>query len=81
MKKEPQAKPEVLVFEGPESALERMLIDEYLKLQGFSSVKELCKLPDDEAKQMMINACRYASLKLAEVESTNRFQHEIHGRD
>ena len=81
MKKIPQVRPEVLIFEGPESALERMLIDEYLKLQGFSSVKELCKLPDDEAKQMMINACRYASLKLAEVESTNRFQHEIHSRD
>jgi ABC-type histidine transport system ATPase subunit len=81
MKKSPQVKPEVLVFEGPESALERMLIDEYLKHRGISSVKELCKLPEDEAKQMMINACRYASLKLAEVESTDRFQHEIHTGD
>ena len=79
MKKPPQINPDVLVFEGPESALERMLIDEYLKQQGISSVKELCKLPEDEAKQIMVNACRYASLKLAEVESVDRFQRNIHG--
>ena len=66
------------VFEGPESALERMLIDEYLRNCGIASVKELCKLQEDEAKQIMINACRYASLKLAEVESSNRLQSEIH---
>jgi hypothetical protein len=81
MKKSPLPEPDIYLFEGPESALERMLIDEYLKQQGISSVKELCKLPEDEAKQMMINACRYASLKLAEVESTDNFQHEIHTRD
>jgi ABC-type histidine transport system ATPase subunit len=78
MKKSPQIKPDVLVFEGPESALERMLIDEYLKQQGISSVKELCKLPEEKAKQLRMEACRYASLKLAEIESTDRFQKDIH---
>jgi hypothetical protein len=66
------------IFEGPESALERMLIESYLKGKGFSSIKELYKLPKDEAKQLMVEACRYASLKLAEIESTDRFQKDIH---
>jgi len=66
------------IFEGPESALERMLIESYLKDKGFASIKELSKLPKDEAKRLMMEACRYASLKLAEVESTDRFQKDIH---
>jgi hypothetical protein len=65
-------------FEGPEAALERLLIDDYLKQRGVSSIKDLCKLPEDEAKQLMIDACRYASLKLAAVESRVKFQQEIH---
>jgi hypothetical protein len=66
------------IFEGPESALERMLIESYLKDKGFASIKEFSKLPKDKAKQLMQEACRYASLKLAEVESTDRFQKDIH---
>ncbi len=66
------------IFEGPESALERMLIESYLKDKGISSIKELSKLPKDEAKRLMSEACKYASLKLAEVESTDRFQKDIH---
>ena len=69
---------EDFIFEGPESALERMLIESYLKDKGFASIKELSKLPKDEAKKLMMEACRYASLKLAEVESTDRFQKDIH---
>ena len=78
MKQEKQIEPEEPVLENPESALEKMLIDQYLQQQGVASVKELCKLPEDQAKQMMINACRFASLKLSQVESTNRLQSEIH---
>ncbi len=66
------------IFEGPESALERMLIESYLRDKGFASIKELSKLPKDEAKKLMMEACRYASLKLAEVESTDKFQKDIH---
>lgn len=69
---------EDFIFEGPESALERMLIESYLKQKGFSSIKELSNLPKEVAKQLMMEACRYASLKLAEVESTGRFQKDIH---
>ena len=69
---------EETIFEGPESALERMLIESYLRDKGIASLKELSKLPKDEAKKLMMEACRYASLKLAEVESTDRFQKDIH---
>lgn len=69
---------EDFIFEGPESALERMLIESYLKEKGYSSIEELNKLPKEVAKQLMVEACRYASLKLAEVESTDRFQKDIH---
>ena len=64
-------------FEDPEAALERALIDDYLKQKGYAFT-DLCKLPEKEAKVLMIEACRYASLKLAEVESRDTFQKEIH---
>lgn len=72
---------EDFIFEGPESVLERMLIESYLKEKGFASIKELGKLPKEEAKKLMMEACKYASLKLAEVESTDRFQKDIHAGD
>jgi len=78
LKDEDFVEDEDTVFEGPESALEKMLIESCLKEKGFSSIKELSKLPTDEAKKLMMEACRYASLKLAEVESTDRFQKDIH---
>jgi len=41
-------------------------------------MEELRKLPEEEAKSLMREACRYATLRLAEVESRARFQREIH---
>lgn len=64
--------------EGPQSALERKLIKEYLLSQGYHPA-EVQELPKDVARELMIRACRYASLKLAEVESRARFQQKIHG--
>lgn len=68
-------------YEGPESRLEMMLIDEYLQSQGYASIKELCHLPEDEVKKLMIAACRFASLNLAEVESRAQFKKEIHNEE
>lgn len=65
-------------YEGAEAHLEMMLIDEYLQSQGYASIKELCHLPEDEVKKLLIAACRFASLSLAEVESRARFNKEIH---
>jgi hypothetical protein len=64
--------------DGPQSALERHLIEEYLQNKGYSP-EDLTKLPRDIAKQLMREACRYASLKLAEVESRAQFREEIRG--
>jgi len=68
-------------FDGPQAPLETMFLDEYLQSKGFSSIKELFKLPENEAKKLMIDACRFASLKLAEIESRSQFKKEIHLED
>jgi hypothetical protein len=62
--------------EGPESALERKLIREYLREKGYS-MQDLRKLPREEAKRLMSEACQYAALKLAEVESKAKFRRDI----
>jgi len=64
--------------EDPEAMLEMMYINEYLKEQGYSSMKDLCLLPEDVAKRLMINACKYASARLAEIESKDKFRKSIH---
>jgi hypothetical protein len=63
--------------EGPQSALERKLIDEYLTEKGYH-LSDLQALPEREARRLMREACRYASLKLAEVESRAQLRKEIH---
>ena len=62
--------------EGPQSVLERRLIKEYLHDKGYR-LEELKKLPEEEAKQLMIDACKYASLKLAEIDSRAKVREEI----
>jgi hypothetical protein len=64
--------------EGPQSALEKNLIQEYLQEKGYT-LEDLHQLPKEEAHRLMREACTYASLKLAEVESRARFREEIHG--
>lgn len=58
--------------------LERKLIAEYLADRGFELGK-LEKLPEAQAKQLMKEACRYADLKLAEIESRSKFRKKIQG--
>lgn len=62
--------------EGPESALERKLILEYLQNKGVQ-VADLSKMPKAEADAIMKEACRYASFKLAEVEARSKFRRKI----
>ncbi len=57
------------VRDGPQSSLEKTLLEEYLESKGYS-FKDLCGLPEEQAKALMIEACKYASLKLAHMEST-----------
>ncbi|UCH60004.1 MAG: hypothetical protein JSV61_00610 [Anaerolineales bacterium] len=63
--------------EGPQSALEKRLIAEYLSMKGYST-EDLVLMPEEQAKDLMQEACSYASLKLAEVESKTKFRKEIH---
>ena len=58
------------------SGLEWQLITDYLKEKGYSR-RDLRNLPEDEAHRLRIEACKYASLKLAEVESRAQFKKKI----
>jgi hypothetical protein len=62
--------------EGPESALERHLVEDYLQSKGYTR-KDLRKLPKELAKALMKEACTHASLKLAELEAKSQFRDEI----
>jgi hypothetical protein len=62
--------------EGPQSALERKYIQEYIESKGFSP-ESLSGMPKEEAQQLMREASKYASLRLAEVESRSKFRREI----
>jgi len=64
------------IRDGPQSKMERALIEEYLRNKGFS-FKDLCNLPEEKAKTLMIEACKYASLKLAQLESTAHVRESI----
>jgi hypothetical protein len=65
------------ILEGPQSVLERRFIKGYLLKKGYR-LADLRGLPKNEAKLLRIEACLYASLKLAEVESRARFTEKIH---
>jgi len=62
--------------EGPESALEKQLVEDYLKSKGYTR-EALHQLPQEIQKELMKEACTYASLKLAELESKSKFRDEI----
>lgn len=64
--------------EGPQSVMEKMLLEEYLHKNGYS-LADLDVLPETEAKRLMIKACQYASLRMAQVESTAHFREKIRG--
>ena len=66
--------------EGPQAALEKRFIIEYLHDKGYRW-EELADLPKARVKEIMTAACRHASLKLAEVESRRQFTEEIKLRD
>jgi hypothetical protein len=67
---------EECISEGPQSALERHLVEDYLQSKGYHK-EDLAGLPKAEAKVLMREACTYASLKLAELEAKSQFRDEI----
>ena len=63
--------------EDPKALLEKALLEEYLREQGYS-LKTLKKLPAKLADKLMKEASQYASLKMEEVEARARFVEELH---
>jgi hypothetical protein len=61
---------------GQQSTLEHALIADYLLAKGYL-MSELKDLPVDEARQLMTEACRFAGLRLAEIEARARFRRNI----
>lgn len=76
--REPRITPDTFVMEEPHAALEKKYIEEYLHRKGYT-VQNLHELPEEEAKQLMIEASIHASTKLAVVETRKRLLHELHG--
>lgn len=63
--------------DGPQSAMEKMLLEEFLASKGYQ-MADLQHLPEDEVRVLMTEACQYASLRLAQVESTAHLREKIH---
>jgi hypothetical protein len=63
-------------LESPESALEQKFIAEYLLSKGYKLL-DLKYLPKQQADNLMMGACRYATLKLAEIEARSKFRQKI----
>jgi len=64
------------LVDSPQSELERQLIRQYLRDKGYES-HDLHALPKGQANALYRQACRYAALKLAEVEARAQFRHKI----
>jgi hypothetical protein len=61
---------------APHSLLERQLISDYLMEKGYR-LETLKTLPRCQVKELMTEACTYASLKLAEIEARSQFRRKI----
>lgn len=59
------------------TSLERELIIEYLEKRGYRP-DDLHTLNPILRKEVLVRACRHASLKLAEIESCARFAAKLH---
>lgn len=61
---------------GKQSSMEMNFIEQYLSTQGYC-INEIGNLSFPLARQLMAEASRYASLKLAELESKAVFRQKI----
>lgn len=66
------------VMQDPDARLARMFLEEYLRTKGHT-LDSLFRLPQPEAKQIMIEASTYASVKLAEISDKAELVHQLHG--
>lgn len=62
----------------PQASLERFYIEECLKSKG-TNLKNVAKLPRTAARALMVEACMYATNRLAELETRSQLVNELHG--
>lgn len=62
--------------EGLHSVLERRLIAEYLLKEGYQ-FSDLKNLAIELRKNLMREACLYATIRLANIEAKNKFRNKI----
>ncbi len=62
---------------APQSPLEQQLISDYLNSKGHTR-EDLLTLPIEQVRQLMREACKYASLRLAEIEARSQLRQKIH---
>ena len=58
--------------------LERHLMSAYVAGAGHD-LEELLARTDDDARRLLVEASRYASAKLSEVEARSNYLHHLHG--
>lgn len=63
--------------ETTNAGLEQHFINEFLAEKGLTW-EDLVKLPPEEARQLRIDACKYATARLAELEARARFVSTLH---
>ncbi len=69
---------EGFILEEPDAQLARMFVEQYLRGKGVS-LKTICDLPEEEARQVMVEASTYASVRLAEIRDKAEFLQSLHG--
>lgn len=67
-------------LELPLDAMERRLIDEYLRAVGHSA-DALRTQHDEASRQLLVAAARHAAVTLAEVESRSHYVHKLNGQE
>ena len=65
-------------LEEPMAELERQLINAYVAGAG-QDLPALLARDDEEARHLLAEASRYASVKLSEVEARSHFVRTLHG--
>ena len=68
--------PDVPSLQPPLGQLERALIDEFVRAQGYDPA-HLAGLPEAVRETLLKNASTHASARLAEVESRSHFLNEM----
>lgn len=69
---------EVVPIEEPLAALERDLIASYVARTG-QDLRDLRTRTDADARNLLVEASRYASTRLTEIEARFHYLHKLHG--